>query len=255
MGNLLPASEGTGVVVPDKNTFGTLDLGGASTQIAFFVPEQDISEGLFKLQIGSQKHWNVYTKSFLQFGVVSARKRHLAAVADSFFYNKNNTFIGDIPLLVDHCFHSGYSEPSYDTLKNRKVDITGPAVPAQDQLYRCMEAVRPLMEKQYGVFCRSVYHGDCSIAGSYQPPIPSGKHGNFIGTSTYRYAWQFLQLPDTCSLMEFEERASRICSMTFGELIYYSQTVKDLGLEPEKLASFLPYYCFLSSYVLVLLRG
>lgn len=52
---------------------GTLDLGGASTQIAFFVPSLDIQEGLFKLQLGGQKQWNVYTKSFLQFGIVSAR--------------------------------------------------------------------------------------------------------------------------------------------------------------------------------------
>ena len=55
----------------DLDTFGTVDLGGSSAQIAFFVPSQDISEGLFKFQLGGQKHWNVYTKSFLQFGWVS----------------------------------------------------------------------------------------------------------------------------------------------------------------------------------------
>jgi Golgi nucleoside diphosphatase len=59
MGTLLPASQGTGEARPINGTYGTLDLGGSSSQIAFFVPSQDISEGLFKLQIGSQKHWNV----------------------------------------------------------------------------------------------------------------------------------------------------------------------------------------------------
>ena len=45
MGNLLPASQGTGSVVDmDLNTsYGTLDLGGSSTQIAFFVPSQELS--------------------------------------------------------------------------------------------------------------------------------------------------------------------------------------------------------------------
>lgn len=52
-------------------------VGGSSTQIAFFAPDQDILDGLFKLQIGSQKHWNVYAKSFLEFGINSARNRHL----------------------------------------------------------------------------------------------------------------------------------------------------------------------------------
>ena len=42
---------------------------------------QDISEGLFKFQLGGQKHWNVYTKSFLQFGHVSARVRHVTGIA------------------------------------------------------------------------------------------------------------------------------------------------------------------------------
>ena len=40
----------------------------------------DISENLFRLQIGGQKHWNVYTKSFLSFGHNSARERHFLQV-------------------------------------------------------------------------------------------------------------------------------------------------------------------------------
>ena len=67
------------------NVYYTICIGGSSTQIAFFVPSMDINEGLFKLQIGGQKHWNVYTKSFLQFGIVSARKRHIAGIVDSFY--------------------------------------------------------------------------------------------------------------------------------------------------------------------------
>jgi hypothetical protein len=76
MGTLLPATNGGfGSAMPSNATYGTLDLGGASTQISFFVPSQDISEGLFKLQIGSQRHWNIYAVSYLQFGIVSARLR------------------------------------------------------------------------------------------------------------------------------------------------------------------------------------
>ena len=62
MGSLLPNSQGMGTVSRPNNTYATVDLGGASTQIAFFASDQDILEGLFKLQIGSQKHWNVYSK-------------------------------------------------------------------------------------------------------------------------------------------------------------------------------------------------
>ncbi len=83
-GNLIPESEGLGSVTGSSNmsqSFGTLDLGGSSTQIAFYLPSEDIMEGLYKLQIGGQKHWNVYTKSFLKFGITSARRRHFQYLA------------------------------------------------------------------------------------------------------------------------------------------------------------------------------
>lgn len=67
-----------------NSTYGTIDLGGASTQIAYFLPSQDILEGLYKFQIGNQKIWNVYTKSFLSFGVNSARERHLTGLVDKY---------------------------------------------------------------------------------------------------------------------------------------------------------------------------
>jgi len=82
-GNLIPASQGMGQVTKAhaNGSFGTLDLGGSSTQIAFFLPSEDYMEGLYKLQIGGQKHWNVYTKSFLQFGINSARRRMFRLLA------------------------------------------------------------------------------------------------------------------------------------------------------------------------------
>lgn len=70
-----------------NSTYGTIDLGGASTQIAYFLPSQDILEGLYKFQIGNQKIWNVYTKSFLSFGVNSARTRHLTGIVDNYLYS------------------------------------------------------------------------------------------------------------------------------------------------------------------------
>lgn len=55
----------------------------ASLLPPFSHPPKDILANLFKLQIGGQKHWNVYTHSFLQFGLNSARIRMHTKVADS----------------------------------------------------------------------------------------------------------------------------------------------------------------------------
>ena len=74
------ASHGA-IVDPERITFGTLDLGATSSQLAFYAPSQDISEGLFKLQLGMFEHWNLYAKSFLGFGYNVARLRHLQELA------------------------------------------------------------------------------------------------------------------------------------------------------------------------------
>jgi Golgi nucleoside diphosphatase len=66
---LLKYSEGSGSVLDPDLTYGMLEMGGASTQIAYFEPSGDVMANLFKLQIGAAKHWNVYAHSFLYFGV------------------------------------------------------------------------------------------------------------------------------------------------------------------------------------------
>jgi len=58
-GEMLNESEGSGTVTSPRKTYGALDLGGASTQIAFYEQNEDIMANLFKLQIGQGKHWNV----------------------------------------------------------------------------------------------------------------------------------------------------------------------------------------------------
>lgn len=80
-GVLLTDSNGAGTAMSSM-TVGSLDMGGASTQISFFRADQDIMSNLFKLQIGGQKHWNVYTHSFLYFGLNSARLRMHQAIID-----------------------------------------------------------------------------------------------------------------------------------------------------------------------------
>ena len=69
-----PAGWGSGTASP-ANAFGTLEMGGASHQMAFFQPEQSVLSSLFKLQVGGGPHWNLYAHSHLQYGRVSAKAR------------------------------------------------------------------------------------------------------------------------------------------------------------------------------------
>jgi len=108
-GALLESQEkwGASSTLSPDNAYGTLEMGGASHQIAFFQPEQSILANLFKLQIGGSKHWNLYAHSHLQYGRVSAKARlwsHLVDQAGCFARGgpgKRVRLPGQDPAVVD----------------------------------------------------------------------------------------------------------------------------------------------------------
>jgi hypothetical protein len=239
-----------------NHTHGTLDLSDSSAQMAFYVPSRDVAEGLYTLQIGGENYWNVYTKSFLQFGVLSARLRHLTELADQFaaanpVQQLHTRAPGGVSSSLNYCFHAGYSENAMDSTGSRSVEISGPLVPLQDQLDRCVQSVRGLMERKFGRFCSEINRDDCSIGSAYQPPLPAEQ---FVLQSAFRYPWRFLLMPSTGSLQLFRSRAEQICALNFGDLLFYFES-NNLSLDPIQLNLHLPYYCFMASYVLVLLQG
>eukprot|EP01033_Poteriospumella_lacustris_P008783 gene8783-6319_t len=209
----------------------------------------DILEGLTKFQIGGQKQWNVYTRSFLQFGINSARERHIRQLVDKFIAAQGMSANPTTRYtVVNDCFHTGYSEEAWDSTGQHAVDVVGPPNPSVNQLQNCRRLLEPLMERELDSFCNKVFHGDCSLVGAYQPPVPVGRHGHFIGTSSYKYPWSFLLLPKTATLEQMATQATKICSKNFGEINYYYVS-NGLNANNDKLGDYLPYYCFLSAYV------
>jgi Golgi nucleoside diphosphatase len=254
-GTLLQSLPGSGAVIkPINGTFGIVDLGGASAQISFFIPSQDISEGLFKLQIGSQRHWNVYSKSFLSYGHNSARERHLQSVAIDAINNGADPKKDDIST---RCFFSGYEEDvtvdlqKTHSLRQETVTIRGPHSTHSSQFDECYDLIIPLLKKELNVFCNVVYDNQCSMDGFYQPSLPVGIDGHFVASATYKYAWAFLQMPPSGSLTLFKDRARKICSMSYSDIKKYHNSLNTTTKKDE----LLPYYCFVTTYVAVLLES
>lgn len=80
-----------------------IEMGGASTQIAFFEPNGDVMANLFKMQLGGARHWNVYVHSFLYFGVNGAWSRLNARL-----YN-NGLGVNNINPCLPHGFSLNYT--------------------------------------------------------------------------------------------------------------------------------------------------
>ena len=73
-----------------------------------------------------------------------------------------------VPRALDYCLFAGYSEAVQVPLKKDgnnvvgeyvSVEIHGPAVPAGDQMERCMQSLRGLLHIEKNTFCDEVFFG------------------------------------------------------------------------------------------------
>jgi Golgi nucleoside diphosphatase len=264
LGDLLEQSEGAGTVINPKQTHGALDLGGASTQISFYEPNEDIMSNLFKLQIGQAKHWNVYAHSFLFYGMNEAISRFQAKLsAGKTSYQRlvegiyNPCLAGGVKHEIRTNIHFtasgdetwGYNEeyPSGDgsyqaVLKNDHE--TG-------DFDRCMELTESLLHLEKNDWCEFAHKGDCSLAGIYQPELPSHMQdesfGEFVAFSNFYHVWRFLHLPERATIGELYNATRSACSMNHNELVAFNE-----GRVPDEE---LDSYCFRSTYVYQLLRN
>jgi hypothetical protein len=210
-GALLDSAWGTGDAAPARS-FGTLEMGGASSQIAFYKPVS-ILANLFKLQVGAAKHWNIYAHSYLQFGRVSARARMWAHLAESMecfmpttekeiesMSDGSGGVITTPCRIVDTCLARGLTLQPLNTVTNRvevhpplayhpvAVDVTVQSIadagiesamlPSESQFDACLgQIASPLGfsgsgKEEENKWCNYTYDGYCAFAGEYQSKLP-----------------------------------------------------------------------------------
>ena len=256
MGALLENSKGQGTVVDPRLTYGALDLGGASTQISFYEPGEDIMSNLFKLQIGQAKHWNVYAHSFLRYGVNEAQERMRArlswdkTVQERFAYGVHD------PCLPGGSHKDFRSAVTFDKNGVEVLDKTlepYSAIMVNDNdkgsWEECSGLVYQLLRKDSNAWCNYAHGGDCSFSGVYQPSLPlqSKSFGEFLGFSNFNHVWKFLQLPERSSLSEMLSETQHICSMSREELLNFNDGFVNDDVAEE--------YCFRAVYVFHLLHN
>jgi Golgi nucleoside diphosphatase len=262
MGDLIKQSEGAGTVVNPRKTHGALDLGGGSTQISFYEHNEDIMSNLFKLQIGQAKHWNVYAHSFLFYGMNEAIHRfraRLVAGKDSRERLVDGVYNPCLPggTKVDVRTNIHLTNRSMETWEYSEEyeghDGFYQAVLKNDGVGgdpdHCFELAKDLLHLEQNQWCEFAHNGDCSLAGVYQPALPteSDSFVEFVAFSNYHHVWKFLKLPDLASIAQLEEATRYACSLSHDELVDYAI--------PEISKDDLDSYCFRSAYVFQLLHN
>jgi len=273
-GALLGSEWGTGGTATPASAFGTLEMGGASSQIAFFQPEQSIITNFFKLQVGAAMHWNIYAHSFLQYGRVSARARMWSTRAE-----KAGCFAGnvdDICVLYDACLARGMSVQPFNEVTGR-VEVHPPeayhpmltravvksgeaeAEGANTSVWEaCLaQIVEPLgfggaTRKEANKWCNYSHLGQCSFAGEYQPEIPNSDsaYGDFFLIGEYVDVWEALGLDHFSSTLgDLRRKGSEVCALDQRGLEerFGKHTASDVSSTAQEL-------CFLSAFVFSMLH-
>lgn len=255
MNTLLNNTAGQGTVVNPSLTYGALDMGGASVQISFFDPQQDIMSNLFKLQIGSSRHWNLYAHSYLKFGTFSALDRLNARL-----YHNNDPYSSPVynPCSPGKYFYKftsnifiGSNDIEYQDETFYTVDMANPN--DKGDYYKCANVALQLLELSSNAFCNFSHNSDCTFAGVYQPKIPVENVNNFaefLAFGDFNYVWKILQLDTRSNLHMLQQKAIDLCNMSLDELIVYNESSRLNISSTEQLAE----SCFRAVFTLQMLH-
>ncbi len=264
MGTLQTNSQGFGTVSYPNRTFGALDLGGASTQISFYEPDEDIVANLFKMQIGASRHWNVYAHSFLYFGVNLARERMGARLImetdkESGPPLRSGTYFNPcLPGMYNSTFTSkihftGVGMETWDGASKVGKDAGSYSVlmyndDTRGDFDKCLKLTTGLLRLDANGWCKFAHGGDCSFAGIYQPPLPrqAVDFGEFFAFANYLHIFKFNRLSEKSTLDDIRSAAEHVCGMSYEETVKWNKG--RLSHQPD-----LQNYCFLTTYAYAML--
>lgn len=267
MGNLVEESEGMGTVVSPKLSYGALDLGGASTQISFYEPNEDIMANLFKLQIGQGKHWNLYAHSFLYYGINEARNRLHAYILEG---------KGVTERLVDGVHNPCLPGGSRQNVRlSIYIDSVGDETwehigdESQNEFYvailkndddkgdfdACMAYAKSILHLDKNKWCDFAHRDECAINSIYMPELPkqSDNFGEFLAFSNYYEVFSFLGLPERASIGQLRDATKLVCSMSKEEIFEFNKPHNKAHAKADK--DDVEDYCFRASYAFQLLHN
>lgn len=288
----------------NHTTYGLLDMGGASTQVVFQPNSTEVDEhsnNLYKIHLSElpllqnesfntnniignytvpvSKDYNIYSDSFLGFGMYQAHNRYLSFLTEKF--RKDNdldgeagNFYGSITTPVpDPCLPKGY------TISNKINDVNVDFI-GESNFEKCLESIFPVLVNtthsagntngKGSENCKQYNAGDQVSSCLLNDLIPSFDFdvNHFVGVSGYWDALTHLlsyesRLPkrkdknqksdqDSKNQESYDynviyKQTSKLCSQSLSQLFELN------NVKPEKLRlseSNLSELCFKSSWIL-----
>ncbi|WWD21379.1 hypothetical protein CI109_105864 [Kwoniella shandongensis] len=218
-----PDSSSDSVTPVDVNhhspTFGFLDMGGASTQLAFSPSAGELAKSNFppdelrtvslRLLSGEDVTWPVFVTSWLGFGTNRARERYIESLTTKWRQEYEITGTGLDKPIVDPCLPINLAIPSPDSSKH-------PGFIGSGSFSQCLTELTPLLE--HTAPCPADH---CLFAGQPTPHIDFEREDQrgFIGISEYWYTTQqVLGLGGVWDWGEWEKGMNEFCAREWKDI-------------------------------------
>lgn len=225
-------------------SYGFMDMGGASMQVAFS-PNATESErhfnDLFQVRLrsvdGKNQNWKVFVSTWLGFGANEAKRRFAQYLLD---YNKV-TDTDKPDLMLDPCYPRG-------TLHNVAIDAnTTVEFAGMGNFTQCLQTMQPLLRKDLP--CKDY---PCLFNGVHVPAIDF-RTDRFVGVSEYWYtANDIFKLGGKYDFKTFSEHVNSFCGSTWDKILKDKKSGKLYkGVTETALES----ACFKASWVINILHS
>lgn len=196
-----------------KSTFGFLDMGGASTQIAF-EPSQsaqianpdtqdDLTSVALRMLDGTDVVHKVFVTTFLGFGTNKARDRYLTSLVPSTSPSTS--------AITDPCLPKGLElKLPQDHTATAAIS---PSLVGSGSFDQCLKSLAPLLDKE-----AECNRPPCLFHGVHVPPIDFSVN-HFIGVSEYWFSSNdVFKLGGVYDFVTFQKAAQTFCGSSWDSL-------------------------------------
>ena len=219
----------------DRTTYGFLDMGGASTQIAFEPslaerndPENSLIEVRLRLLGGEEIVHKVFVTTWLGYGTNQARERYVAQVVNAFESNRTTNPDHSSDTILDPCLPKDLKlvgqplqPPSASQHSKQPHTLVGTG-----SFEQCLEKASSLLNKDAP--CSAP---PCLFNGVHVPPIDFSV-SHFIGVSEYWYSAEHVfGLGGAYDFVQYERAAAEFCQQEWADIL---QQHKNSQLEGGK---------------------
>ncbi|CAK7900954.1 golgi apyrase [[Candida] anglica] len=228
-------------------SIGFMDMGGASTQIAF-VPssdeevkkhDEDLSTVVLRSVNGETQKWRVFVETWLGFGANEARRRYLNQLINVNISAPPRAKMKGSQTVSDPCLPQGAEFPHVHEGKTYKIKGIG-------NYQQCVKSIYPLLLKN--IPCTDT---PCLFNGIHGPKL-NFDDDKFIGISEYWYtANDIFQSGGEYNYHAFNNKVKEFCESDWSTILQNSANGQYSNLDPE---TFLRDACFKASWVMNVLH-